>query len=87
MLLSRGLIAPIRIYQRYLSPLKSTPTCRYVPTCSQYAAEAIEQRGAALGLLMSISRIVRCNPLFHGGYHPVRHLDGHSDDCNRMKGH
>ena len=67
----RILIAPIRWYRRWMSGLKRQPTCRYLPTCSEYAIEAIERRGAMRGSLMAIGRILRCNPLFHGGYHPV----------------
>ncbi|WP_428268441.1 membrane protein insertion efficiency factor YidD [Haliangium sp.] len=70
-MLTRALIAVIRFYQRYLSPLKSRPTCRYLPTCSSYALEAIERRGVARGTLMAIWRILRCNPLFPGGFDPV----------------
>ena len=65
------LTAPIRWYRRYLSPLKRHPTCRYLPTCSEYAIEAIQTRGAFVGGLKALWRILRCNPLFHGGYDPV----------------
>jgi putative membrane protein insertion efficiency factor len=77
---NRILLAPIRWYQRWLSPLKRQPTCRYLPTCSEYAALAIEQHGPARGSLMAVGRVLRCNPLFHGGYHPVesrRDCEGH----------
>lgn len=70
-MLSRVLIAPIRWYQRWLSPLKRVPTCRYLPTCSEYAVEAIRTRGPVIGLLKALGRILRCNPLFRGGYDPV----------------
>lgn len=81
-MLTRALLAPIRWYQRYLSPMKRTPTCRYLPTCSAYAVEAIETRGPIVGMLKAIARILRCNPLFHGGYDPVErgarcHHEGH----------
>lgn len=65
------MIAPLRWYQRYLSPLKGAPTCRYLPTCSAYAIEAVQTHGAAVGVAMAAARLLRCNPLFHGGYHPV----------------
>lgn len=65
------LLSPLRWYQRVLSPLKGAPTCRYLPTCSSYAIEAIETHGAAVGGAMAAARLLRCNPLFHGGYHPV----------------
>jgi hypothetical protein len=63
--------APIRFYRRYLSGLKRVPTCRFVPTCSEYALEAIEKRGALVGTLKAIWRLLRCNPLCRGGYDPV----------------
>jgi uncharacterized protein len=66
------LLAPIRFYRRYLSPLKGAPTCRYLPTCSEYALESIEKRGALVGMFAAVWRILRCNPLFAGGYDPVR---------------
>jgi putative membrane protein insertion efficiency factor len=70
-MLTRLLIAPIRWYQRYLSPLKRVPSCRYLPTCSQYAIEAVQTRGAMVGLALALWRLARCNPLFHAGYDPV----------------
>ena len=70
-MLVRVLAAPIRWYQRYLSPLKATASCRYLPTCSSYALEALERHGALVGSGLAVLRVLRCNPLFHGGYHPV----------------
>ena len=55
------LILPIRFYQRYLSPLKP-PTCRFTPSCSQYAIEAIRKHGPFKGLALAVWRILRCNP-------------------------
>jgi putative membrane protein insertion efficiency factor len=69
--LSRMLLAPIRFYRRFLSPLKRTPTCRFAPTCSEYAIEAIQKRGPVVGFAKALWRIVRCNPLCRGGYDPV----------------
>lgn len=61
---------PIRFYQRVLSPF--TPAmCRFSPTCSQYAVEALERRGLIVGALLTLWRILRCNPLCKGGYDPV----------------
>lgn len=61
----------IRTYQLTLSPRFSHGSCRYVPTCSQYAIEAIEIHGIFKGSLMAAGRIMRCNPFFKGGYDPV----------------
>ena len=57
------LLGMIRFYRRYLSPLHP-PTCRFIPTCSAYAMEAIEQYGAWKGGWLAVRRILRCNP-FH----------------------
>lgn len=65
------LLLPVFFYRRVLSPLKRTSSCRYLPTCSQYAIEALHKRGIVVGSALAIGRILRCNPLFHGGYHPV----------------
>ncbi|MDE6619503.1 MAG: membrane protein insertion efficiency factor YidD [Lachnospiraceae bacterium] len=60
----------ILFYQKYLSPLKSTK-CPYFPSCSQYGLEAVRQYGALKGGLLSVWRILRCNPFSKGGYDPV----------------
>jgi putative membrane protein insertion efficiency factor len=60
----------IRLYQKYISPLKP-PTCRFTPTCSSYAIEAFTRRGFFVGLILTLGRIFRCNPFFKGGYDPV----------------
>ena len=81
-MLANLMIAPLRWYQRYLSPLKGAPTCRYLPTCSAYAIEAVQIHGAARGSAMAAARLLRCNPLFHGGYHPVPPArPGHACEC------
>ncbi|MFY9173953.1 MAG: membrane protein insertion efficiency factor YidD [Peptococcia bacterium] len=61
----------IHFYQRFISPLKK-PSCRYYPTCSHYAVEAIERYGALKGGFMAIKRIGRCHPFHPGGYDPVK---------------
>lgn len=70
-LAARGLVRVVRGYQRRLSPLKPVPTCRFVPTCSQYAIEAIERFGAVRGGWLAAWRVMRCNPLVPGGFDPV----------------
>lgn len=65
------LIFFIKIYRKYLSPLKP-PCCRFYPTCSQYALDALEKYGVLKGGFMAIKRILRCNPLNEGGYDPVK---------------
>ena len=60
----------IRFYQRKISPLFG-PRCRYYPTCSHYAVEAVERFGAFKGSILTVLRLLRCNPLFPGGYDPV----------------
>lgn len=64
------LIALIRFYQKYISPMKKT-RCPYIPSCSQYGLEAIQKHGAIKGSLLAIWRILRCNPFSKGGYDPV----------------
>lgn len=61
----------IRLYQKFLSPLKRNPTCRFYPTCSAYAIEAFQKRGFFVGLFLTVWRILRCNPLCRGGFDPV----------------
>ena len=68
--MKRVLIALIRFYQRRISPL-SPPSCRYIPTCSAYAVEAVEKYGAAKGGLLALRRLMRCHPFHKGGYDPV----------------
>src|SRR5260370_4847479 len=64
------LLGLLRGYKRVLSPMLP-PSCRYVPTCSEYAAEAIERYGALRGSALAIWRVLRCHPFVRGGYDPV----------------
>lgn len=64
------LVFLIRIYQRLLSPLLG-PHCRFYPSCSQYALEAVRQHGAVRGVWLATCRLARCHPLNSGGYDPV----------------
>ena len=72
-LLIQLVLLPVRFYRRVLSPMKRAPSCIYLPTCSEYAMEAVQTKGIVVGGAMAVGRILRCNPLFHGGYHPVSH--------------
>ena len=65
------LLAMVRFYRRNLSRRKKKPTCRYIPTCSEYAMIAIERYGALKGGRMAAWRLLRCNPFSKGGYDPV----------------
>lgn len=64
------LIMPIRFYQKYISPL-TPPTCRFTPSCSQYAIEAIRKHGPFKGFALAVWRILRCNPWGGSGHDPV----------------
>ncbi|MCS7024912.1 MAG: membrane protein insertion efficiency factor YidD [Bryobacteraceae bacterium] len=65
------LIALVQLYQRWLSPWLP-PACRFFPTCSEYAAQAIAKYGPGKGLWLAVKRLARCHPLQQGGYDPVR---------------
>ncbi len=61
----------LQAYKRWVSPALP-PACRYVPSCSEYAQEAVERHGAVKGVVLAAWRVLRCHPLAHGGYDPVR---------------
>lgn len=65
------LISLINFYRKYISPMRPA-CCRYRPTCSQYALDAINKYGAVKGGIMAVYRILRCNPFSKGGYDPVK---------------
>jgi len=68
--MKRLFLALIHLYRALISPL-FPPSCRFQPTCSQYALEAVESFGPWRGSLLAIKRILRCHPLHPGGYDPV----------------
>ena len=68
--MKRVLLFLISFYRSAISPL-FPPSCRYVPTCSAYALEAIEKYGAKKGGVLALKRILRCHPFHKGGYDPV----------------
>ena len=67
---ARLLMIPIIGYQRFISPLLG-PRCRFAPSCSAYALEALRRHGAARGLWLAVRRLARCHPFNPGGYDPV----------------
>ena len=69
-MLKRALLFLLNLYRRYLSPLKK-PCCRFYPSCSAYAVEAIQTHGALKGGALALWRLLRCNPFNPGGYDPV----------------
>lgn len=69
-MMKKVLILIIRFYQKVISPM-FPPCCRYIPTCSQYAIEAISKYGLLKGGIKAVWRILRCNPFSKGGYDPV----------------
>ncbi|MFH1690760.1 MAG: membrane protein insertion efficiency factor YidD [Candidatus Eisenbacteria bacterium] len=68
--MTSGLVVLVRAYQRLVSPLFPA-SCRYVPSCSEYAAQAFAQHGLVRGAWLSLGRLLRCNPWSHGGEDPV----------------
>ncbi|PKM51092.1 MAG: membrane protein insertion efficiency factor YidD [Firmicutes bacterium HGW-Firmicutes-7] len=69
-LLKKSFILLISFYRKFISPLKR-PSCIFVPTCSQYALDALNKYGFFKGIYLSIKRILRCHPFSKGGYDPV----------------
>lgn len=71
MSMKKVIIHLIKFYRKYLSPFKRGATCRYTPTCSLYALQAVEKYGALKGSYLAIKRILRCHPFHEGGFDPV----------------
>lgn len=65
------LIFLIKFYRHHISPYKGGSCCRFIPTCSQYALEAVEKYGVLKGTYLAVRRLLRCHPLHKGGYDPV----------------
>ncbi|HEV8054608.1 MAG TPA: membrane protein insertion efficiency factor YidD [Candidatus Limnocylindrales bacterium] len=65
------MLGALRAYKRDVSPLLP-PACRYTPSCSEYAMDAVERHGVAKGLALAVKRVLSCNPFSRGGYDPVR---------------
>jgi putative membrane protein insertion efficiency factor len=85
MRLRRLATLPLRVYRRWISPLKP-PMCRFAPTCSQYAIEAIELHGILRGFGYALLRIVRCHPLCKGGFDPVPGSDAARNRAHACSG-
>lgn len=66
------ILFPIKGYQKFISPMLG-PHCRFTPTCSEYAVQAIEQHGIMRGLFLATRRVFKCHPLHQGGIDPVPH--------------
>jgi putative membrane protein insertion efficiency factor len=66
---ARAVVLAVRAYQRLVSPLLP-PSCRFAPTCSEYAAQALEQHGVVRGVGLAVRRLARCHPFHPGGYDP-----------------
>lgn len=62
----------IRLYQACISPFFFAPCCRFYPSCSQYAIDAIQLHGPVRGIFLGVKRVMRCHPLHPGGYDPVK---------------
>lgn len=69
-ILTQALLMPIYFYRNFISPI-TPPSCRFTPTCSQYAIEAIRKHGPFKGLYLTIRRLLRCHPWGGSGYDPV----------------
>lgn len=69
--LRRVYLVPVWMYRKFISPLKPVSSCRFTPTCSRYAADAVMEWGIIIGTLMAVWRIMRCNPFSAGGEDPV----------------
>ena len=68
--MNKLIILLIKFYRLFISPLKP-PTCRFVPTCSEYAILAIEKYGVSKGVWLGLKRLLKCHPFHSGGYDPV----------------
>ncbi|KAA0025102.1 membrane protein insertion efficiency factor YidD [Antrihabitans cavernicola] len=85
----RALIFCIQLYRTYVSPLR-LPTCRFTPTCSEYAVEALREFGVIRGLVLTVVRLAKCAPWHPGGWDPIperRHRRCAADDAQTASDH
>ncbi|MBB2989020.1 hypothetical protein FHR72_000477 [Mycolicibacterium iranicum] len=75
---ARALISLIQLYRHTISPLR-LPTCRFTPTCSQYAVEALTEFGLFRGSWLALVRLLKCGPWHNGGWDPIPDRESHSD--------
>jgi len=81
-----GLTAAIRAYRYLISPMLG-PTCRFYPSCSCYAEEALRHHGAARGTYLTVRRLMRCHPWNEGGYDPVPQINKTTHDTVKPAAH
>ena len=79
------MIGLINLYRKFISPIKP-PCCRFTPTCSAYALEAFKKRGFFIGFILTVWRILRCNPFSKGGYDPVPEKGLRNKSASRKMG-
>ncbi|RXG65770.1 membrane protein insertion efficiency factor YidD [Candidatus Atribacteria bacterium 1244-E10-H5-B2] len=82
--MNKIIILLISFYQKYISPLKPA-TCRFYPTCSEYATQALKKYGFLKGLRLSAGRVLRCHPFSSGGYDPLPDYSGVCAHCAHKK--
>lgn len=70
-MIKRILIRILKLYRKFISPLKGRPSCIYTPSCSLYAIQALEKYGIFKGMYLAVRRVLRCHPFREGGYDPV----------------
>lgn len=82
--ISWALLASLRFYQKFISPLKMGSSCRFEPVCSSYAIDAIKRHGSVKGVVMTTARLSKCGPWHPGGYDPVQTQDLKTTDSKEF---